>query len=394
MFSSSNSEDNFSLRRSGTGLSRAATFFSVMDYWILVPVLILVLIGLFVLQSVASDGIGTTLNYPSGFYRQIGAVLLGLALAMLICLMELPTLRLFGTILYFVSLLLLIYVKVDGYSLRSITGADSWIRFPVLGSFQPSELAKIGIAMMLATTLSEMKSGARNYLDGSIRIALISGIPLFLIMTEPDFGTSMTIVFMVAVMIFVWGIRWRYVFMVVSAFFIALPLIWNYGLSAVGQKRILTFLFPGHDKRASYHISQSLAAVSSGGIVGSSGKPVNVPVKESDFIFAAIAEYMGLIGVIAVISLVTIFVTRTLIVSFSAVKDNPAQGYTITGLISIMAIHYIENMGMTVGLLPITGIPLPFVSHGGSAMISNFISLGIILNISMNQRMLRLQSNL
>ena len=204
MFSSSNSEDNFSLRRSGTGLSRAATFFSVMDYWILVPVLILVLIGLFVLQSVASDGIGTTLNYPSGFYRQIGAVLLGLALAMLICLMELPTLRLFGTILYFVSLLLLIYVKVDGYSLRSITGADSWIRFPVLGSFQPSELAKIGIAMMLATTLSEMKSGARNYLDGSIRIALISGIPLFLIMTEPDFGTSMTIVFMVAVMIFVW----------------------------------------------------------------------------------------------------------------------------------------------------------------------------------------------
>ena len=153
-------------------------------------------------------------------------------------------------------------------------------------------------------------------------------------------------------------------------------------------------MFPGHDKRASYHISQSLAAVSSGGIVGSSGKPVNVPVKESDFIFAAIAEYMGLIGVIAVISLVTIFVTRTLIVSFSAVKDNPAQGYTITGLISIMAIHYIENMGMTVGLLPITGIPLPFVSHGGSAMISNFISLGIILNISMNQRMLRLQSNL
>ncbi|NLB08715.1 MAG: FtsW/RodA/SpoVE family cell cycle protein, partial [Clostridiales bacterium] len=360
--------------------------------WILVPVMIMVLIGLYVLNQVAADGVGTTLSYPSGFYRQVGAVLLGLALAIIICLMELPTLRLFGSIIYIVAVILLIYVKIDGYSLRSLTGADSWIRFPVIGSLQPSELAKTGIAMVAGNILAEMKSGARNYLDGGIRIALVSGFPLLLIITEPDFGTSMTIVFMVAVMIFVWGIRWRYVLITAGAFVIALPLIWNYVLSAVGQNRILTFLFPGHDKRASYHISHSLSAVSSGGITGSAGQPVNVPVKESDFIFSAVAEYMGLIGVVALIALVAIFIIRTLFISFEAVRDDPAQGYIMTGLISVMAFHYIENMGMTVGMLPITGIPLPFVSHGGSAMVSNFISLGIILNISMNQRMLAMQS--
>ncbi|MDI9460700.1 MAG: FtsW/RodA/SpoVE family cell cycle protein [Saccharofermentanales bacterium] len=392
MLRSSNPDQKYALRRSGSDRSRASIFFSAMDYWILVPVMIMVLIGLYVLNQVAADGVGTTLSYPSGFYRQVGAVLLGLALAIIICLMELPTLRLFGSIIYIVAVILLIYVKIDGYSLRSLTGADSWIRFPVIGSLQPSELAKTGIAMVAGNILAEMKSGARNYLDGGIRIALVSGFPLLLIITEPDFGTSMTIVFMVAVMIFVWGIRWRYVLITAGAFVIALPLIWNYVLSAVGQNRILTFLFPGHDKRASYHISQSLSAVSSGGITGSAGQPVNVPVKESDFIFSAVAEYMGLIGVVALIALVAIFIIRTLFISFEAVRDDPAQGYIMTGLISVMAFHYIENMGMTVGMLPITGIPLPFVSHGGSAMVSNFISLGIILNISMNQRMLAMQS--
>ncbi|HZW97591.1 MAG TPA: FtsW/RodA/SpoVE family cell cycle protein, partial [Bacillota bacterium] len=314
------------------------------------------------------------------------------ALAMGICLMEPPTLRLFGTGIYIVAVLLLIYVKIDGYSLRSLTGADSWVNLPIIGSFQPSELAKIGIAVIFGNTLAEIKNGKRSYLQGSIRLALAVGIPLILIMTEPDFGTSMTIVFMIACMIFVWGIKWRYILMVASAAIIALPLIWNYGLSTVGQNRILTFLFPGHDKKASYHISQSLSAVSSGGITGNPDNPINVPVKESDFIFSAIAEYMGLIGVIALIALVIIFITRTLFVSFAAVREDPAQGYIMTGLISIMAIHYIENMGMTVGLLPITGIPLPFISHGGSAMVSNFISLGFILNISMNQRMRVLQA--
>ncbi|NLB10350.1 MAG: FtsW/RodA/SpoVE family cell cycle protein [Clostridiaceae bacterium] len=380
------------MKRSDTGFSRASAFFAAMDYWILVPVMIMVIIGLFVLHNVAADGVGTTLSYPQGFYRQVGAVLLGLALAMGICLMEPPTLRLFGTGIYIVAVLLLIYVKIDGYSLRSLTGADSWVNLPIIGSFQPSELAKIGIAVIFGNTLAEIKNGKRSYLQGSIRLALAVGIPLILIMTEPDFGTSMTIVFMIACMIFVWGIKWRYILMVASAAIIALPLIWNYGLSTVGQNRILTFLFPGHDKKASYHISQSLSAVSSGGITGNPDNPINVPVKESDFIFSAIAEYMGLIGVIALIALVIIFITRTLFVSFAAVREDPAQGYIMTGLISIMAIHYIENMGMTVGLLPITGIPLPFISHGGSAMVSNFISLGFILNISMNQRMRVLQA--
>lgn len=159
MLRSSNPDQKYALRRSGSDRSRASIFFSAMDYWILVPVMIMVLIGLYVLNQVAADGVGTTLSYPSGFYRQVGAVLLGLALAIIICLMELPTLRLFGSIIYIVAVILLIYVKIDGYSLRSLTGADSWIRFPVIGSLQPSELAKTGIAMVAGNILAEYIGG-------------------------------------------------------------------------------------------------------------------------------------------------------------------------------------------------------------------------------------------
>ncbi len=384
--------DMWSISQTGSKFSRAKMFFTTMDYWLLGPVLLMVIIGLYALNAVGLAGVGTAMRYPWDFYKQIVAVLIGMTLMLVICLLEPPTLRLFGNAVYIVSVLLLFYVKVDGYSLKAITGADSWFNMPFVGSFQPSELAKVGIAMVGGFILREIQAKKIKLWMGVLRLAVAAGVPLLLVMSEPDFGTSMAIVFMVACMIFVAGINWRYIVTVLVTVVVALPLVWNYVLSGVGQNRILTFLFPGHDKTASYHITKSLEAVSRGGLVGSVDSPVHVPVKDSDFIFTAIAERMGLVGVFTLVVLVIVFVLRALFVASKVGQDNAAQGIILTGLISVMAIHYVENMGMSVGLLPITGIPLPFISNGGSAMVCNFISLGVILHISMNRRLLLLQT--
>ena len=147
----------------------------------------------------------------------------------------------------------------------------------------------------------------------------------------------------------------------------------------------MTFLFRGYDKSASYHIEQSLAAVSSGGLTGNrTGGTVSVPVKESDFIFPAISEQLGLIGTTLVILLAVFFIVHTLRVAGKVSERAPDEAFIMVALVAGLAFHFIENIGMTVGLLPITGIPLPFISYGGSAMVSNFILLGVLLNYSLN----------
>jgi rod shape determining protein RodA len=376
-----------SIRRATDGRppSRADVFFRALDYRMLVPVLALVIIGLVVLNEVLAKGYAAVIfDYPLNFYKQIAAVLLGLVAAFILCLFEPPTMRLIGGIIYGVSLILLFVVKVDGY--QPVAGADSWIRLPVVGSFQPSEIAKIGIAMTAGPMFAAMKSGEETVGRGFLKLALLYGIPFVFVLTEPDLGTALVILFMFLSTAFVWGVRWRTILLAaLVAIFGVLPLAWKFALTSSQKERIMTFLFRGHDAAASYQIDQSLAAVASGGLAGSPADVgVSVPVKESDFIFAAISEELGMIGTTLVILLAIYFVVHTLRVAGRISTRAPEEAYIMVALISALAFHFIENIGMTVGLLPVTGIPLPFISYGGSAMFSNFILLGVLLNFSMN----------
>ncbi|HHT44564.1 MAG TPA: FtsW/RodA/SpoVE family cell cycle protein [Fastidiosipila sp.] len=376
--------------RSTTRLqTRIDSFFAMIDYWMLIPVLIIAVMGLVVLNTVLASGYGAA-EYPMNFYKQLGAVFVGVALALIICLFDSPTLRLFGIIVFGISLLLLVYIKVDGYSLKAITGADSWMQLPIVGSYQPSELAKLGIIMVSAYSFAAMREGKITYVHGAINIGLTFLVPLGLILLEPDFGTGMVIIFTFISMLFVWGIKWRYILLGLAGVVVTVPLLWMYVFSPYQQNRILTFVFPGHDKTASYHIGQSLAAIASGGLTGvGDGPRVAVPVKESDFIYTALSENMGLIGTTALIILVTLFIVRTIIVAVRVYRyGNRAEAYILIGAIAFFSAHFIENLGMSVGLLPITGIPLPFFSYGGSAMVTSFITLGVMLNISMNHKVL------
>ncbi|MDO5738190.1 MAG: FtsW/RodA/SpoVE family cell cycle protein [Eubacteriales bacterium] len=366
--------------------SRPSLFIDRLDYWLLVPVLLMALIGLIVLRQVLANGYGAG-TYPGNFIKQMGAVIVGCIIALIIAYLDFPSLKLMAYVVYTISLLMLIWVKLDNFSLEAWTGADSWIRLPIIGSFQPSELSKIGIAMVGAEMLERIRHSEIGVLKGFGILGLVYGVPTFLIIREPDFGTSFVILVMLALTIFVWGISWKKIFAIVLVTFaVVLPFLWFFYFEDYQRNRILTIPFRGHDPALSFHTEQALKAISQGGLTGDrSGFDVYVPVKESDSIFVAISEYLGFFGTAAVIILSTIFFWRCFRLAMRLSEDNLAACYMVTALAGQMAFHFIENIGMNIGLLPITGIPLPFISDGGTSMVVNFIALGVILNISLNE---------
>jgi len=370
--------------RTGFEQLKKGTYFSIMDYWLLVPILIIAAIGLFVLNKVLSDGFD---NYPMIFYKQAGAVTVGLLIALLICVIEVPTLKLIGWFIYGISLLMLVWVLIDGFSMEAKWGADSWLELPLIGTFQPSELTKTGLAMTAAFVFENMTSRKLKFWQGSLILAALFGLPILLIMQQTDFGTTMVIIFMFVCMLFIWGLRWRYVLLGLSVMVIASLMAWLFLFKDYQKNRIITFLYPGSDPAASYNLLQSKLAIATGGLTGSNGTTTHVPVKEADFIYTAVSEHMGFVGTTALLILIFFFLARSLYVSSKIQPMRPGLAYMMTGLCASLAFHFIENLGMCVGLMPITGIPLPFVSLGGTAMIVNFLALGVMLSISMERNM-------
>lgn len=369
---------------SGVVRLRGKDGLKAVDYYLVVPVLTMTIIGLYVLQRVLSKGYAA---YPGNYYRQIVATVGGVIAALIISLLDEHLLKVLGRIIYAAALFLLILVPIDGYSLAGTWGADSWLKLPVIGNFQPSELAKIGLVMLAADIFEQMHNKEVTMLKGFGKMAAVYAPPMLLILAQPDFGTAMVIVFTFICMLFAWGVRYRYFLLAFSSFVvIVVPLVWSFYLKPYQKERILSLLFQGSSPQSEYNLQQSKLAIASGGLSGNhTGILTPVPVKESDFIFAAISEHMGFIGTTTVIILAFFFLCRCLYVA-AKIKSKSCS-YMMTGFTGYFAFHFIENMGMAVGLLPITGIPLPFMSLGGTAMLINFMAFGVMLNISINRNM-------
>lgn len=353
-----------------------------VDYFLVIPILLLTLIGLYVLNIVLSEGFD---DYPSNIYRQAGAAVLGMCIALFICLIDTHFMKAIGWATYALSLFLLIIVPLDSYTEQKEWGIDSRLNLPVIGSFQPSELAKIGLVIVTAFILEAVRNKEMTVIKGFLSIGLVYSLPLLLIYKQPDFGTMMVIVFSLVCMVYIYGVKYRYLFLAASVVIVGVvPLLWYFVFGPLQKTRILSFIFAGSDPEAEYNLLQSKAAIASGGLIGNkTGDIIKVPVKESDFIYTAISEHMGIIGTTAVVILSFFLIARCLYVASKA--SQKSYTYLVVGLTGAFAFHFIENMGMCVGLLPITGIPLPFISLGGTALLVNFISFGIILNISMER---------
>lgn len=229
--------------------------------------------------------------------------------------------------------------------------------------------------------------GKLNHPLSILLVLLLVGVPILLVIKQPDYGTAMVMLAVVAFMLFVGGLDYKYIIAAAIVVAVGIPLAYNYVLPEHAKNRIIVFLNPQTDPQgAGYNIIQAKLAVGSGQMWGMGLLEGNqtqlgyLPMKVTDFIFAVISEEMGFVASALVVVLFVFLIIRGYCIAKDA-KD--IYGSLIaTGITTMYLAHFLENVGMNIGLMPITGIPLPFISYGGSAMLTNFIGLGLLLNVS------------
>jgi rod shape determining protein RodA len=315
------------------------------------------------------------------FKKQILWCCIGIMLMMLMIYVDYHVLMEISPFLYGIGIVLLIYLLVWGRFTRNV---KSWIH---IGSFQfqPAEFMKIFTALLVAKFFD---SNDRAYLDfRSFMIVMgLIGLPVILIAIQPALGSAAAFFPLIGVAMFFGGIKpkfWAAMVLIVAAI---LPLSWHFFLKPFQKERIMIFMDPERDPLGSgYQVTQAKIATGSGGITGKGflhGTQVNLeflPARHTDFIFSVLGEEWGFVGVIVVLSLYLFLIIQALMVA----KNSRDRGGTflVLGLIGFFIFHILINVSMQIGLLPVTGIPLPLISYGGSATMMFFMCVGLILNV-------------
>jgi len=393
-----------------------------IDLWLVIAALLLCIIGVLLIYSAkyhSDSPVERTI-----WIKQIVWILLGLLVCTLTFSIPLRLFEVFSYVLYFVSLLSLVLILMVG---SSKMGAVRWIS---IGGFniQPSEFAKIGTIFPLARYLAYSKRSVYS-LRWLISVVGLALVPALLILKQPDLGTSLVFFAILISMLFWSGVPLLYLLLIVSplvslisafhwicwaSFFLLLvlllhrlrltfvfsvsflllnlafgmitPLVWN-KLHDYQKQRIIVFLDPGRDPQgAGYQIIQSKVAIGSGGIAGkgylqgSQTKLAFLPHQHTDFVFSVLGEEFGLLGGIVVLGLFVIFLTKGILIA-QKTRNTFASNVAI-GLVAVIGFQMLVNIGMTLGVMPVTGLPLPFVSYGGSSMLLSWAILGLLLAIN------------
>ncbi len=351
-----------------------------------------VLIGLVLLQAV----IGVVFIYSSSHFmpgnhylRQLVWLGISLVAAFLVAAIDYKFLLSFSIYFYFIIVALLAGSLVFA---RFVAGTKSWITLggrSTIFQFQPSEAAKIIMILVFARLFAEYKG--RYLTSRSAAVALgVAGLPLFLIILQPDLGTALTFFAIVGGAFFLAGLKRKtLVLLLVLAIGVGYG-GWNYGLKDYQKKRLTTLLDPRQDAKGSgYQVIQSKIAIGSGGLTGkgfmngTQSQLRFLPARHTDFIFSVIGEEFGFLGVFVVLLLYFLMLAR-MFLSVNAARDR-AGVYIVFMASSLIAFQFLINILMIIGLFPVTGIPLPFVSYGGSSLLSNFVACGLILNVRMRR---------
>jgi rod shape determining protein RodA len=294
-------------------------------------------------------------------------------------------LKTFAWPLYVVQLGLLITTLAIGHG---VGGAARWISIGPF-DFQFSELAKILMIVVLSNYLGS-RQGRLGSLPSILGACVLVGPPWLLVMLQPDLGTSLVLLAILGGMLFMSGASLRWMGGMVALVLAALPLIWTYVLQDYQKQRLTSFLNPSTDVQgAGYQLHQSQIAVGSGGWLGTGltngtqNQLKFLPVQESDFVAAIYLEELGFIGALVLLILFAALLWRLLVSGWRS-KDPFGMMFS-TGLASMILFQLVVNLGMVIGIMPITGIPLPFVSHGGASLISLAVGLGIVQSINIRQ---------
>lgn len=350
-----------------------------IEWGILICTNILIIIGLIALFSATQNS-----DYEE-LRKQIMWLAISIPIMIVVVLIDYEILAKISPVIYGLSIILLIGVLFT----EPINGATSWYSIGPF-SFQPAEFTKIAVVLFTALVIVKIQKDDKNGVNNIFKLGLIALcviVPTLLIIKQPDYGTAIAFIISLAFMLFVANIDKKYIITVALLVIILIPVAYFFILPEHAKARIDVYLNPDLDPRgAGYNIIQSKLAIGAGQMFGMGllkGNQTQLGYlypKTTDFIFAVIGEEMGFIIAGLVIILYVILITRSIQVAKTA-KDNLGT-YIAAGITGIFFFHMLENIGMTMGLLPITGIPLPFVSYGGSSMLTNLILIAILLNIS------------
>lgn len=356
-------------------MSRYAKISDNLDWGIISTTLFLMCFGLLCVYS-STCGTGSTIFIKQLIWISIGAFFLILAIAV-----DYRTLMYSAWPLYAIVIVALLAVFVLG---RNISGARRWI---TLGPFQmqPSELAKIFVIIWMAYWGEKRKHILSYGFKDLIFPAAVTLVPVVLILAEPDLGTAAIVAFITLILFLVLGIKRSTLITCTALSLSGLPFLW-FMLKGYQRKRILTFLDPERDPLGSgYHAIQSKIAVGSGGLIGKGflhGTQTQLkflPEHHTDFIFSVVAEEWGFMGSVLLLVLYLLLITKIITVGLKA-KDR-FGALLCFGIAAYFSLHIFINIAMACGIFPVVGVPLPFISYGGSFMVINLICIGIVLNV-------------
>lgn len=353
--------------------------FKDFDIILLLVTICLSIYGLVVLYSAYGGNL-------SAIRTQIFSTILGFLIIGALCTIDLDVIKKPYMIMYGGMIIMLILTLFLGRGLDE-WGARSWIYIGSF-SFQPAEIAKIILIFCLAAFLDKYKYSI-NSIKTLVLTILFAGFPVFLILLQPDFGTSMVYLFFIAAMIFMVGISWKWIGILLAiGLVVGVVLLTN--LSGFRADRIENFLNPNRDTSGSnWQQQQGLIAIGSGMVGGrgylngSQSQYGYIPEKETDFIFSVLAEELGFVGAIIMLILFTILILRLVLIAKTS--NNTFISLLVTGIAGLIFIHVFENIGMTIGLMPVTGIPLPFFSNGGTFQLIILSCVGLALSSSMQK---------
>ena len=285
--------------------------------------------------------------------------------------------------MYIVGVASLVSVLIFG---QKYLGARRWVKLPGGSHFQPSEWVKLIVILAVAKYFADLHQRELSWSD-FVKAGAMVGVPMLMVLAQPDLGTALTYIPIALMGLFLGGLRTRQALAVVLLAGLMMPLAWHV-LKPYQRDRLTSFMEPEADRQGSgYQVIQSLIAVGSGGIWGSTaGSQTHLsflPVPQTDFIFAAFAEEHGFVGALTVLLLYFIVLMR--LTQNAQTAPDRAGTFLVMGVVAVLSFHILVNVGMVVGFMPVTGIPLPLMSYGGSSVLFMFLALGIVMNVRMRR---------
>ena len=353
--------------------------FRDIDWPLLVVTLVICALGVIQIFSATHDT-----KFHDAWWKQIVWIALGVGLMWLVASIDYHTLLGQVPLFYTVTVGALLFTVAVG---TRVFGSKRWISIAGM-NLQISEFAKLVIILMVARYLSELKRDDAGIGD-LLKLGVLVGIPTLLVMRQPDLGTSLTYLAILGAGILLAGLRWHHLAAIALVAGLSVPIAWPF-LNNYQKARLETFVNPYADPRgAGYQVIQSRIAVGHGGMWGTGATRGTqtqlrfLPVAHTDFIFSAFAEEHGFVGVVVVLGLYFLLIMQ-IVQNAQAAPDRSGM-YICMGVATLLLFHLLVNVGMVVGSMPVTGIPLPLMSSGGSNLFSVFMMLGLVNNVRLRR---------